>query len=130
VVDFLHALDFRRVVGEVLVDLEVELEPAALVHTLVRVDGELKVEDIVGVREVRLHRRAEGQLFEICSRISFAREVVGSKTLRYLSVCEVGLGSPSSSCSMRQQQPHLVAAASSVTGISIPTYLQAPLKRH
>lgn len=58
-VDLLCALDFWRVVWEVLVDLEVESEASALVHALVRVDCELEVEDIVGVGEVRLHRRAE-----------------------------------------------------------------------
>lgn len=57
-VDLLRALDFRRVVGEVLIDLEVEVEAAALVHALVRVDGELEVEDVVRVGEVRLHCRA------------------------------------------------------------------------
>ena len=58
-VDLLCALDFWRVVGEVLVDLEVESEASSLVHALVGVDREFEVEDIVGVREVRLHRCAE-----------------------------------------------------------------------
>lgn len=59
-VDLLCALDFGWVVWEVLVDLEVKLEAAALVHALVGVDCKFKVENIVWVGEVRLHRCAEG----------------------------------------------------------------------
>lgn len=60
VVDLLRALDFRWIVRKVLVDLEVEVEAAALVHALVRVDCELEVQNVVGVGEVRLHRGPEG----------------------------------------------------------------------
>jgi hypothetical protein len=49
VVDLLRALDFWWVVREVLVDLEIKVEATTLVHTLVRVDCELEVQDIVGV---------------------------------------------------------------------------------
>ena len=59
-VNLLCALDFWRVVREVLVDLEVEPEASALVHALVGVDCELEVKDIVGVREVRLHCCTKG----------------------------------------------------------------------
>lgn len=61
-VDLLLALDFRRVVGEILVDGEAELERATFVHALVRVDGEDEVEEIVRVRECRLHCLSKGAL--------------------------------------------------------------------
>lgn len=69
-VDLLHALHLGRVMGEVLVDLEVEIEAAAFVHALVRVDSELEVEDIVGIGEMCFHGRAEGELFEIYKHLS------------------------------------------------------------
>ncbi|KAJ8107795.1 hypothetical protein OPT61_g8616 [Boeremia exigua] len=75
VVDFLRALDLGRVVREVLVDGEAEVEAPALVHALVWVDGEREVEDVVWVWEVRLHRRAEGEFFEICAPVSMRRSV-------------------------------------------------------
>lgn len=55
-VDLLHALDLGRVMGEVLVYDEAEVEGAAAIHALVGLDGEGKVEDVVGVWEVRFHR--------------------------------------------------------------------------
>jgi hypothetical protein len=64
-VDLLRALDFGRVVWEVLVDCEAKYEASAFVHALVGVDGQGKIEDIVGVGEVRFHRRAERELFEV-----------------------------------------------------------------
>lgn len=65
VVDLLRALDFRRIVGEVLVDGEAEVEAPALVHALVWVDGERKVEDVVRVGEVCLHCCAERELLQV-----------------------------------------------------------------
>lgn len=78
-VDLLRALDFRRVVRKVLIDLEIEIKATSFVHALVRIDSELEVEDIVGVREVGLHRCTEGQLFQICERSQrLRRECEGS----------------------------------------------------
>jgi hypothetical protein len=59
VVDLLFALDFRRLVGEVLADGEGEVELAAFVETLVGRDGEGEVEDVVRVGECCLHSARE-----------------------------------------------------------------------
>ena len=64
-VDLLRTLDFRRIVREVLINGEAEVEAPALVHALVWVDGERKVEDVVWVREVCLHCCAERELLQI-----------------------------------------------------------------
>lgn len=56
VVDFLFALDFWRLVGEVLADGEGEVKLASFVETLVGSNGEGEVEDVVGVGEGGLHR--------------------------------------------------------------------------
>lgn len=64
-VDLLPALHLRGVVGEVLVDVEVEGELGRPVHALVGLDRQDKVEDVIGVGEIRLHRRPERQLREI-----------------------------------------------------------------
>lgn len=56
VVDLLLTAHLWRVVGEVLVDVEVEGEFAALVHALVGLDAQYKIEDIVRVREFGFHR--------------------------------------------------------------------------
>lgn len=69
VVDLLRAFDLGRVVGEVLIDRKAEVEAAAFVHSLVRVDGECEVEDVVGVCKVCFHRCTEGKLFEICTNL-------------------------------------------------------------
>lgn len=66
----LHALDLRWVMREVLIDLKVEIEAAAFVHALVGIDGELEVEDIVRIREMCLHGRAEGELFKVYGSMS------------------------------------------------------------
>ena len=50
-VDLLRAFDLRRIVWEVLVDREIEVEAAAFVHSFVRFDGQGEVQDIIGVRE-------------------------------------------------------------------------------
>lgn len=60
-VDLLRALDFRWVVGEILIDRETEVEYATLVHALVRFDGESEIEDIVWVREGHFHCTSEGK---------------------------------------------------------------------
>jgi hypothetical protein len=59
VIDFLCTLDFRRIVGKVLVDLEIENEAAALVHALVWLDGQGEVQNVVRIGEIGLHGRAE-----------------------------------------------------------------------
>ena len=64
-IDLLCALALGRVVREVLVDGEVEVEAAALVHSFVRLDGQSEVQDIIGVGEGGFHRAAEGA-FELC----------------------------------------------------------------
>lgn len=66
-VDLLRALDLGRIMREVLVDREIEVEGAALVHALVGLDGEDEVEDVVRVGEGHFHRAAEGELVEVCS---------------------------------------------------------------
>lgn len=118
-VDLLCALDFWRVVWEILVDLEVKFEAAALVHTLVGVNCEFEVENIVWVGEVRLHCRAEGQLFEILVRVSHAPITLRIPNIMYLFVCAVGPESPFSSCLTQQPQPRLAAAVSSVESLSV-----------
>lgn len=55
-VDFLRTLDARRVVREILVDGESEVEDATFVQALVRFDSKGEVEDIVGVGEGHFHR--------------------------------------------------------------------------
>lgn len=70
VVDLLRAFDLGRVVGEVLVDCEAEDEAAAFVHTLVGIDGQSEVKDVVGVGKVRLHCCTQRELFEICSLLA------------------------------------------------------------
>lgn len=65
VVDLLFALDFRRLVREVLADGEGEVELAAFVQALVGSDGEGEVEDIVGVLEGCLHGAREGEFGKI-----------------------------------------------------------------
>ena len=64
-VDFLRALHFRWVVGEVLVNGESKVEDPAFVHALVRLDGQCEVEDVVRVGEVCAHGRAEGEFRNI-----------------------------------------------------------------
>jgi len=65
-VDLVEALNLRRLVWKVLVDAEREKEAGALVHSLVRFDLQLEVEDIVGVFEDGLHGGAERQLGKVC----------------------------------------------------------------
>lgn len=48
-IDLLRTFHLRRVMWEVLIDSEVEVERSTLVHALVRLDGERKVQDVVGV---------------------------------------------------------------------------------
>ena len=57
-VDLLFAFDFWRLMREVLVDGEGEVEDAAFVQAVVGCQGEDEVEDVVGIREVRFHRAA------------------------------------------------------------------------
>ena len=65
VVDLLFALDFRRLVREVLADGEGEVELAAFVQALVGGDSEGEVEDVVGVLEGCLHGAGEGEFRKI-----------------------------------------------------------------
>jgi len=65
-VDLLRALDFRRVVGKVLVDGECEVEDPTFVHALIGLDGESEVEDVVRVREGGAHGGAKGEIGDIC----------------------------------------------------------------
>jgi hypothetical protein len=64
-INLLRALHFWRVMREVLVNTEIEMERATLVHALVGLDRKRKVEDIVRIREIHLHRASEGQLLQI-----------------------------------------------------------------
>lgn len=61
----LRALYFRRVMREVLVDSEGEVEAAPFVHALIRVDRKSKVEDVVWVGELGVPCSARLKLFEI-----------------------------------------------------------------
>lgn len=61
VVYLLSAEHLGGLVRKVLVDGKVKGESAAAVHALVGLDGKDKVEDVVGVWEVGLHRGAERQ---------------------------------------------------------------------
>ena len=64
-VNLLGAFDFRRIVGKVLVYGEGEVEDAAFVHALVRLDGEGEVEDVVGVGEGGAHGGAEREVGDV-----------------------------------------------------------------
>ena len=52
---------------KVLVDSECKVEASTLVHALVGLNREREVKDIVWIREVCLHRRAECEFGEICA---------------------------------------------------------------
>ena len=67
-VDFLRALDLGRVVGEVLVHGEAEVEDATFVHALVRFNGQGEVEDVIGVGEGHFHRVSKGKFLQVCRR--------------------------------------------------------------
>lgn len=62
---FLTAPDLRWLVWKVLVDVEIESKLAVAIHALVGLDRQDKVEDVVWIREVGSHGRAEGELGEI-----------------------------------------------------------------
>jgi len=79
VVDLLQALDLGRVVGEILVDGEGEVEGAGLVHALVGLDGEGEVEDVVRVGKAHLHRAAERELLQVWRDASCQRAVSRQK---------------------------------------------------
>lgn len=64
-IDLLCAFDLWRIVREVLVDGEVEMEAAAFVHSLIRFDGQSKVQDIIGIWERCFHSAAKSA-FELC----------------------------------------------------------------
>lgn len=64
-VDLLLALHLWRIVGKVLVNGEAEVEGAALVHALVRIDREDEVEEVIRVGEGGLHRLAQCA-FQFC----------------------------------------------------------------
>lgn len=64
-VNLLCALDLRRLMRESLADRKCEMKPAALVHALIRLDSESKVEGIIGVWEVGLHGARQGKFGEI-----------------------------------------------------------------
>jgi hypothetical protein len=65
VIDLLRALHLRRVVREVLVDDKTEVETTAPIETLVGIDCEGEVEDIVRVWESCAHVITKGKLREI-----------------------------------------------------------------
>lgn len=62
---FLRAFDLWRVVGEVLVDGEGEVKRAALVHSLVRLDCQREIKDVVWVRKGHFHRVPERELLQV-----------------------------------------------------------------
>ena len=66
VVNLLRALDLRRLVREALTNRKREVEPASLVHALIRLDRKREVQRVVWIWEIRLHGRGEIKLGEIC----------------------------------------------------------------
>jgi hypothetical protein len=77
VVDLLRALDLRRLVREVLADVECKVKGAVLVHALVGCDGQAEVQNVVGVWEGCCHGATERQFREICTdSVSTYRAVV------------------------------------------------------
>ena len=50
---------------EVLVDGKAKVEDTTLVHALVGFDGQVEVEDVVGVWKGHFHRAAEGEFLKI-----------------------------------------------------------------
>lgn len=65
-INLLRTLDLGRVMREVLVDVETEMERAAFIHALVGLDREGEVQDVVGVGEGHFHRASEGEFLKIC----------------------------------------------------------------
>ena len=61
-VDLLRTFHLGRVVREVLVDGEVEVEGTILVHALIRVNAQREIEDVVLVRKFKPHGAAQGEL--------------------------------------------------------------------
>lgn len=94
-VDLLRALHFRRVVGEVLVYGEGEVEDAAFVHALVWLDRESEIKDVIGVRKGRAHGGAEGEVGDVCCRrrLAYGYTVIRGveKAWQYLFVPVAGL---------------------------------------
>lgn len=64
-VDLLRALDLGRIMGEVLVDDEVEMECTSFVHAFVRFDCEGEIEDVIGIREGYFHCTSEGEFLQV-----------------------------------------------------------------
>ena len=64
-VNLLAALHFGRIVREILVDREREVERAALVHPLVWLDRQREVLDVVRVREGHGHCAWEREFREV-----------------------------------------------------------------
>lgn len=58
-IDLLRALDFGRIVWEILVDGKVEVESSPLVHAFIGLDGQSEVEDVVRVGKRGFHGFAE-----------------------------------------------------------------------
>lgn len=65
VVYFFFAEDLGCLMRELLTDLKGKVELPAFVHSLIRLDREFKVQNIVGVFEDRLHRPGQFELREI-----------------------------------------------------------------
>lgn len=61
-IDLFATQNLRWFVGEALVDGEIEREAPGAIHALVRVNGQDKVEDVIGVGELGRHGLAEGEL--------------------------------------------------------------------
>lgn len=77
-INFLRTLDLRRIMREVLINREGEVEDAAFVHSLVGLDGKCEVKDVVGVGEGHFHGAAEGEFLEVCIAISHIVSVLSS----------------------------------------------------
>lgn len=64
-VDLLCAFDLWWIVRKVLVDRKSEVEASARVHALIRLDGEVKVQDIVWIWKLRTPCLARLQLVKV-----------------------------------------------------------------
>jgi hypothetical protein len=59
-VNLLRTLNLRRIMREILVHGETEMERATFIHALVGFDGKSEVQDVVGVRKGHFHSASEG----------------------------------------------------------------------
>jgi len=64
-IDLLGAFDLGRVMWEVLIDRETEVEYTTLVHALVRFNSKSEVENVVRIGKGHFHCVSEGELLKV-----------------------------------------------------------------